>query len=670
MSTSSEESFSALSAQLVSRGHLTRPLDLSTLFLPPPLPPSDASSKHLKRHQDMLVLQARAREQLSKCLWGMLERSRDERETVEGLLSREERARDEAERERTAAERARRERETMARELEVEKARAKDAEAKLKTEQERHRHAKDELAKMKSAVQFLKTQSLHDQKRREAEVTSLHQRLQKLTTSSDSAFTRFTILNQSTAAGSPSGSSPLSATFGGRTSRLSSTSGRSATPPAASSSAVAATAALESELHLLNSSLSESLAARQHLEGENRALREFVGEVGEWADGVVEMDEFRTGVAGEEEGEEVKEVLEADGDQSYLIPSPHLSLPVSALVTPLHRKLYAIRLGLSSLSSSSASRLASVRAELEADLVTLQAQLEDAHVEIGEGEKEREEMEKRAEEADRLVREFVESRAEGRRVTMARGAESDDDSVPAPIAAALAAQKTSKRSSKPSTTTSSSSSRPAPPPASTAPRPSEPPSAGVAAFLSELGLDTPAVPAETLVSDKVRERQRREVEKEKERARFGGVTGSVERQREKRAVEFATRPSVALTRRTTSGSGAGSSRPASSSAPSSSSSSPASNAPSSATQSSALSSILALADSPPVSSQPLVSSREKKVLAASSAVNSAVAGRGADKGKTVEKDPSRERKDGGMSEMDKVKAKKAALLERARAARG
>lgn len=36
----------------------------------------------------------------------------------------------------------------------------RDAEAKLKTEQERHRHAKDELSKMKSALQFVKTQAL------------------------------------------------------------------------------------------------------------------------------------------------------------------------------------------------------------------------------------------------------------------------------------------------------------------------------------------------------------------------------------------------------------------------------------------------------------------------------------------------------------------------------
>lgn len=35
-----------------------------------------------------------------------------------------------------------------------------EAQQKLKTEQERHRHARDELAKAKNALQFVKTQAL------------------------------------------------------------------------------------------------------------------------------------------------------------------------------------------------------------------------------------------------------------------------------------------------------------------------------------------------------------------------------------------------------------------------------------------------------------------------------------------------------------------------------
>lgn len=121
---STEDSLSALSTQLVSLGYLSRPLDLSTLFLAPPIP-SNASSKALKKHHDLLILQARAREQIAKCLWGMLEQRQAERGTIEALLSREASAAEEAEREKNAADRARKELEVLGKELEAEKARAK-----------------------------------------------------------------------------------------------------------------------------------------------------------------------------------------------------------------------------------------------------------------------------------------------------------------------------------------------------------------------------------------------------------------------------------------------------------------------------------------------------------------------------------------------------------------
>lgn len=119
-----EDSLSALSTQLVSLGYLSRPLDLATLFLAPSLP-AGASSKHARKHQDLLILQARAREQIAKCLWGMLEQRQTERETIETLLAREARANEEADREQKAADRARKEREAMGRQVEAEKARAK-----------------------------------------------------------------------------------------------------------------------------------------------------------------------------------------------------------------------------------------------------------------------------------------------------------------------------------------------------------------------------------------------------------------------------------------------------------------------------------------------------------------------------------------------------------------
>ncbi|GAA5968811.1 hypothetical protein JCM11641_000740 [Rhodosporidiobolus odoratus] len=668
----SQQSFSALSTALISSGYLTRPLDLQTLFNSPSLP-SQSSSKALKKHNDLLILQARAREQLSKCLWGMLDKRDQEREMVEGLLAREARVSGEAERERGMRERAERDREVAQREAEKERARAREAELKLQTEQERHRQTKDELAKMKNALQFVKTQALHDQKRRETEVTALHQRLQKLTTSSDSVTvsTRLVVLNSSTAASSSS--SPLSSTFAasGRLSRLSSASSRSNTPT--SSSPSAASVALEAELELLTSALNEATSARTHLQGDNKLLREFISEVGEWAEGVCDMDEFREALEGEN-GAEVEGVMHAqeDADESYVVPTPHLSLPVPALTSPLHRKLYAIRLGLSSLASSTTSRLETLRSELGEELGVLSAQVQDEQAAREEMEVELRELVKEVEEKDRLVKEFVERKQIGRRSTMARGADSDDD-LPPEIVASLAATKASKRTAR--TALPPSAPAPLPPTTTSSSRPSEPPSASVAAFLSQLGIDTPIAPQETLVSDQVKRR-------------FERVAGSVERAREKKAVE---EPPVAVPGegrrggdgnqevrrerapaarpeggRRISGSSPSASRP--------SSASTLSTAPSAATTSSALSSILALADSPVVSTQALVSSNalaakekekeRKKVLSTSSALNSAsAAGAIANgKGPVADKDKGKER--------ERMRAKKEALLARAKAQSG
>lgn len=153
--------------------------------------------------------------------------------------------------------------------------------------------------------------SQHDVKRREAEVQSLHQRLQKLTTApassaSDSAFTRFVVLNGAT---SGSSSSPLTATFGGRASRL---PARSPTPTSASSSSAAA--ALEAELDLLRTTLDDRLSECEHLADENKDLRTFVGEVEEWAEGVLETDEMLKLRKAGEDGDEIRGVLDT-GDE-------------------------------------------------------------------------------------------------------------------------------------------------------------------------------------------------------------------------------------------------------------------------------------------------------------------------------------------------------------------
>lgn len=160
--------------------------------------------------------------------------------------------------------------------------------------------------------------SQHDQKRRESEVQSLHQRLQKLTTapasstSSESAFTRFTILN-----GASPASSPVTATFTApaQTGRSASrTASRVPATHAAVPSAAASSALEAAELELVRTTLDERISTCSHLERENRQLRTFVGEVGEWAEGVLEIEELASVRKDREEGGEMREVLN-DGDE-------------------------------------------------------------------------------------------------------------------------------------------------------------------------------------------------------------------------------------------------------------------------------------------------------------------------------------------------------------------
>lgn len=157
--------------------------------------------------------------------------------------------------------------------------------------------------------------SQHDQKRRESEVQSLHQRLQKLTTapasstSSESAFTRFTILN-----GASPASSPIAATFAVTQTGRSASRTASRVPAHAAIPSAAASALEAAELELVRTTLDERISACSHLERENRDLRTFVGEVGEWAEGVLEIEELASMRKDREEGGEMREVLN-DGDE-------------------------------------------------------------------------------------------------------------------------------------------------------------------------------------------------------------------------------------------------------------------------------------------------------------------------------------------------------------------
>lgn len=109
--------------------------------------------------------------------------------------------------------------------------------------------------------------------------------------------------------------------------------------------------------------------------------------------------------------------------QSYLVPTPHLALPVSALTAPLHRKLYAIRLGLLSLSSSSSSALGALREELEHEIERLHEEVEEEQRRREEVEGERDDARQRVEAGEKVVKEWAE-RAE-REAQKANGDESE-----------------------------------------------------------------------------------------------------------------------------------------------------------------------------------------------------------------------------------------------------
>ncbi|GAA5873923.1 hypothetical protein JCM1840_000232 [Sporobolomyces johnsonii] len=696
---STEESLSALSSSLVSHGYLTRPLSLSTLFLPPTLP-SNPSSKALKHHQDTLILQARARDQLARCLWGMLERGVEAREALEEAVAREGRQAMERERERKLRERAEREREALAREMEGERARAKEAEVKLKTEQERHRHARDELAKAKHALQFVKVQALHDQKRRESEVTALHARLQKLT--SDSSQTRFVVLNSPLL---PSSSSPSAASPPGPFSRSRlPASTRSPTPSSSSDPALLA------ELDLLRAALSELDETRVHLQGENTELRRFVGDVGEWVDGVLELEGLLEvdGSEGDEGGDEAREAREMllrgrgsdGGDESFLIPTPFLSLPVPALTSPLHTKLYAIRLAVASLSSTATRKVERVRDELEGRLEEEREKGEEEKRAREEAEAELAKAQQLIQHGQQLVEDFAAGSAGGGAGPRRSTGDESDDQIPREIALALAAAKQAKAAKKAAKLAGASSASSVLPPSapasssasasssnlttSNAPRQSEPPSKAVADFLGSLGLDTPAAGERALL--KREERNKVVINAEgKENAPAPPVA--------------AARPSIA--RRPPS-------LPRSASSSASSRSSATAAAPVAATTSappkpalqpqpqpkpkptsSALADILALADSPPPGStkEPLVSSAAEKdkdkerprVLGRSRVANHSTSAAAAAGGKR-EKDHHEKlalaagdqdqgaRKSKSTSRDELVRAKKLALREKAAAA--
>ena len=121
-------------------------------------------------------------------------------------------------------------------------------------------------------------------------------RLQRLT--SDPTQSKFVVLN-------PAALTSLT-TSSARPSKSSMSSSRSPTP-------ISNNSATEAEVTFLQEALDVCEAERRRFESENEDLRGLVGEVGEWTEGMLEMD----GVKGSEQDEAAK-AMEDGGDEVSL----------------------------------------------------------------------------------------------------------------------------------------------------------------------------------------------------------------------------------------------------------------------------------------------------------------------------------------------------------------
>ncbi|ORY88107.1 hypothetical protein BCR35DRAFT_351231 [Leucosporidium creatinivorum] len=382
-------SLSHLSSQLQSLGYISRPLDLPQLFASTPASTSHLSSPSaILTHQSQLANEARAREQVVRCLWSMLGARMDASEGLETLAARERVGNYELERVKGMLSKEKKAREAAEKEREKETAKAKTAVASLAKEQAHHKHAREELIKARSALQMVKTQALHDQKRRETEVSATMTRLQRLT--SDPTQSKFVVLN-------PTAVSSLT-TSSARPSKSSLSSSRTPTPVSDSS-------VDQAEVTFLQEALDECEAERRRFESENEGLRSLVGEVGEWTDGMLELK----GVKGAEQDEAAK-AMEDVGDESYMIPTPHLTLTVPELASPLYNKLYQIRVGVQALVDTTEERIEAARAELEDQLETERREREEEEQRRSKAEKELEEAKQLIASSDQLVKDFASQR--------------------------------------------------------------------------------------------------------------------------------------------------------------------------------------------------------------------------------------------------------------------
>lgn len=306
-------------------------------------------------------------------------------------------------------------------------------------------------------------------------MNQLHSRLSKLgsTSSASDTGTRIQILNSTSSSSNSSSSSTGSPLYSSTLNRVTASSASSrrnlsTPPPPPPPPASATTELLNSEIELLKSSLQELDQTRLELGRENLEIREFLGDLGDWIERLLEEErltlidlrgELQEGETylGEEEEEEDPERKEARlllkrlksqeqtqleqvnlpfslpsvsymkaehilAMQGFILsPTPHLSSPASSILPQLSTKLHILRLN---LLSSLRSTTSLVSAERERGLEALEQEIEARELAIEEKEireREVEEMKRVLIESQVLLQEFTEARGGKPRASRAIG---------------------------------------------------------------------------------------------------------------------------------------------------------------------------------------------------------------------------------------------------------
>ncbi|KAI5478882.1 Afadin/alpha-actinin-binding family protein [Pseudohyphozyma bogoriensis] len=490
-----ESSLSHLSSQLIAAGFLSRPLELVSLFASSSSSSSSTATSEASYHrrEERLKKETKAREQIVKCLWNMLASRLDEREGLEKAVTGLQVKEYELERMRASVDRAEKDKAIARKESEGDKARAKAAMKELEEEKEKYRRCREELAKAKSALGFVRTQAAHDLKRREVELSTTQTRFQRLTSESTHAQTRLVVLTPASPIAAPS---------------FASRSGRRTSPTLPSPISSSASPA---EVVFLEEALAHCEEERVRFAVENEELRNVVGEVVEWCDGAMELP----GVGKvEREGAYVSEST-WEGDESMSIPAPHASRPINAISPHLRSKLSHVRSRLETALDTTEDEVAKAREEV---MDVLREEREERGREAGERRKLEGELAKATkviEDGEELVKAFSTERF------LAGIGTSDDTPVRStvlPASTKLVAQAQSQvqaEDSRVAALIELSKSRAVAEAEKKKREAEEKRQKDVASFLDDLGLDSPApvLEKEAMRSKDVRVEKKKEKEK-------------------------------------------------------------------------------------------------------------------------------------------------------------